>query len=81
MPQGNGDIVRTRELYEVERRIKGHIDDKLDDLDSRYVLHAACNERHKLIDPAQIWKSSAISAVIASILVMVIGGIVLTAFS
>jgi len=46
-PRGNGDVVHTRELFEMERRLKAHTDMCFDKLDEKYVLRAACRERHK----------------------------------
>jgi len=66
-PVGNGDIVHTRELFEMERRIKRHIDSCFDHLDEKYVLRAACRERHRYIDPRQIWGAVATLAVIVPI--------------
>lgn len=50
IPLGNGDIVKSRELMDVERRLTKKFDGAIDHLEERYVLRKEDQLRHKSLN-------------------------------
>jgi len=46
IPLGNGDVVKSRELFQMERRLTDRFDTAIDRLEDRYVLRKEDCRRH-----------------------------------
>ena len=60
------DLLQDHEEAERTRsdEFRTWLDGKFTAMDEKYVLRAACIERHKYIDPRQIWAAAAVLAIL-----------------
>ena len=63
-----------REVVKMLQELDSKIDHKFAVLDEKYVLRAACRERHKYVDPRQIWAATAALAILGPLLTALIIG-------
>lgn len=63
-----------REVVALLQALSDKIDDKFDHLDDKYVLRAACQERHKYIDPRTIWIAAAVLSIAGPVVTALIIG-------
>ena len=75
-PNGKASIREVRDLLqdheEAERarseEFRNWLDGKFTALDNKYVFRESCIERHKYIDPRQIWAAAALLSVLGPVL-------------
>lgn len=79
---GRATIREVRDLLDAHERndrarsddLRNWLDDKLSALDEKYVWRQSCVERHRYIDPRQIWAAAAILSIIGPALTALIIG-------
>ena len=48
--------------------LKDYIRDSIDGLEEKYVLRAACKERHKTLDPKELMKTQIVGGIMLAVL-------------